>query len=335
MGFVKLVKNRQYYKRYKTKFRRRRECKTNYRCRAKMIRQDKRKHNVAKWRYVVRITNQDVICQIVAAKLIGDHVLCAAYSHELIRYGLTVGLTNYAACYCTGLLLARRLLKKLKLDKFYPGKKKIDGNMYRSHVAAVSWQPGQKIFRPFKAVFDRGLAFITTGGNIWGALKGAIDGGLDIPHSPNRFPGFKKSSKPKQMGKKREGDEYDAEAHKKKIFGDHVAAYMSLLQEKEPEKYQKHFSRYIAAGLGPENLADKYRQVHKAIRENPAAAPKKNRKLEDMQLPAARQKKLTAEERRLRRIAKIEELAKKGQEEEDNVAVGMDVEVGSDDEDDS
>ena len=39
----------------------------------------------------------------------GDVVVCAAYSHELPRYGVKVGLTNYAAAYCTGLLLARRV----------------------------------------------------------------------------------------------------------------------------------------------------------------------------------------------------------------------------------
>jgi Ribosomal protein L18 len=36
-------------------------------------------------------------------------IVCAAYSHELPRYGVKVGLTNYAAAYCTGLLLARRV----------------------------------------------------------------------------------------------------------------------------------------------------------------------------------------------------------------------------------
>ena len=40
----------------------------------------------------------------------GDVIVAAAYAHELPRYGLKVGLTNYAAAYCTGLLVARRLL---------------------------------------------------------------------------------------------------------------------------------------------------------------------------------------------------------------------------------
>ena len=47
--------------------------------------------------------------QIAYAKLEGDVIIAAAYAHELPRYGVKVGLTNYAAAYCTGLLLARRV----------------------------------------------------------------------------------------------------------------------------------------------------------------------------------------------------------------------------------
>lgn len=50
-----------------------------------------------------------VFPQIAYAKIEGDAIVCAAYSHELPRYGVSVGLTNYAAAYCTGLLLARRV----------------------------------------------------------------------------------------------------------------------------------------------------------------------------------------------------------------------------------
>ena len=51
--------------------------------------------------------------------------MCAAYAHELPRYGLKVGLTNYAAAYCTGLLMARRLLKKYNLDGIYAGQTEV------------------------------------------------------------------------------------------------------------------------------------------------------------------------------------------------------------------
>lgn len=46
-------------------------------------------------------------------------------------------------------------------------------------------------------------------------LQGALDGGLDIPHSDKRFAGFDKEKK-----------ELDAEVHRKYIFGGHVSAYM-------------------------------------------------------------------------------------------------------------
>jgi len=46
-------------------------------------------------------------------------VVATAYSHELKQYGLKQGLTNYAAAYCTGLLLARRVLSKFNLADTY------------------------------------------------------------------------------------------------------------------------------------------------------------------------------------------------------------------------
>ena len=58
--------------------------------------------------------------QIAYAKLEGDVIICAAYAHELPRYGVKVGLTNYAAAYCTGLLLARRVsIAQLLLSLLY------------------------------------------------------------------------------------------------------------------------------------------------------------------------------------------------------------------------
>jgi large subunit ribosomal protein L5e len=95
--------------------------KTDYRARIRLTTQDKNKYNTPKYRYVVRFTNKDIVAQITYATLAGDIVLTAAYAHELPRYGLKGGLTNYAAAYCTGLLLARRHLKKFELDEDYPG----------------------------------------------------------------------------------------------------------------------------------------------------------------------------------------------------------------------
>lgn len=94
----------------------------------------------------------------------GDRVLCSAYSHELPRYGVKAGLTNYSAAYCTGLLLARRLLKQLKLDELYEGQKEVNGEEYQ--VESVSGQRGA-----FKCFLDVGLRRTSTGANVFGALK--------------------------------------------------------------------------------------------------------------------------------------------------------------------
>jgi len=254
-------KNRAYFMRYQPKMRRRRQNKTDYQARKCLITQAKNKYNTPKYRLVVRITNKDVICQIVSSKIIGDEVHCSAYSHELHRYGLEVGLTNYAACYCTGLLVARRLLKIKGLDKQYEGTEEVNGE----HYLAYGDEEGAQ---PFTALLDVGLRRTTTGSRVYAALKGAVDGGLHVPHNETgkQFPGWYKE----------EGeDHYDAEKCKHYIFGGHVGDYMTKLQEDDEDKYQKHFSRYISKKIDAEGLEALYTKVHAAIRDNPSANAKK------------------------------------------------------------
>jgi len=62
-----------------------------------MVFQDKNKYNAHKYRLIVRFTNKDILCQIAYSLIDGDHVMAAAYSHELPKYGIPLGLTNYAA----------------------------------------------------------------------------------------------------------------------------------------------------------------------------------------------------------------------------------------------
>jgi len=253
MGFVKVVKNKAYFKRYQTKYRRRREGKTDYFARKRLIIQDKNKYNSPKYRLVVRFTNKDVICQIVYAKITGDYVLSAAYSHELPRYGMPVGLTNYAAAYATGFLLARRVLTKLNLADKYQGNTKIDGNDY--NVEALDDGP-----KPFFALLDIGLKRTTTGSKIFAALKGATDGGIEVPHGETRFVGYDAEAK-----------KLNAEVLRKYIFGGHVKDYMDHLQKDEPEEYKTRFSQYIKNKIDPKSLEATWTKVHKAIRADPAA----------------------------------------------------------------
>merc|ERR1712061_722890 len=139
---------------------------TDYFARKRLVVQDKNKYNTPKYRMIVRSSNTDVTCQIAYARLEGDIVICAAYSHELPRYGVKVGLTNYAASYCTGLLLARRILQKFKLDSEYEGNTNIDGSMYA--VEDNDDGPGA-----FRACLDVGLARTSTRSNSQGTSRTA------------------------------------------------------------------------------------------------------------------------------------------------------------------
>jgi len=260
MGFIKVVKNKSYFKRFQVKFRRRREGKTDYKQRRKLTIQSKNKYNTPKYRLVVRFTNKDVICQIAFARLKGDVIMTAAYAHELPRYGLHTGLTNYASAYSTGLLCARRHLQKLKLDKDFQGKE----------ATGEDWSYGKKIEgrKPFRCNLDVGLARTSTGARVFAALKGALDGGLNIPHSPKRFAGFEK-------GEGKEPGKLNAEKLRKYLFAGHVADYMKNLKENNPDAYQRQFSKYIARGINPEDLQGLYEKVHAAIRADPSSSPKK------------------------------------------------------------
>ncbi|GLT91558.1 hypothetical protein SLE2022_094410 [Rubroshorea leprosula] len=287
MAFVKAQKTKAYFKRFQVKFKRRRAGKTDYRARIRLINQDKNKYNTPKYRFVVRFTNKDIIAQVVSANIAGDMVLAAAYAHELPCYGLEVGLTNYAAAYCTGLLLARRVLKMLEMDDEYQGNVEATGEDF-------SVEPTENR-RPFRALLDVGLIKTTTGNRVFGALKGALDGGLDIPHSDKRFAGFGKESK-----------QLDAEVHHKYIYGGHVAAYMRTLMEDEPEKYQSHFSEYVKREIEADDLEAMYKKVHAAIRADPTV--KKSEKEAPKEHKRYNLKKLTYEERKAKLIERLRTL---------------------------
>ncbi|CAA3022312.1 60S ribosomal L5-like [Olea europaea subsp. europaea] len=274
------------------------EGKTDYRARIRMINQDKNKYNTPKYRFVVRFSNQDIVAQIVSASIAGDMVLAAAYAHELPHYGVEVGLTNYAAAYCTGLLLARRVLKALEMDEEYEGNVEATGEDF-------SVEPAESR-RPFRALLDVGLVRTTTGNRVFGALKGALDGGLDIPHSDKRFAGYNKESK-----------QLDPEVHRKYIYGGHVAAYMRTLEEDEPEKYQSHFSEYIMRGVDADGLEEMYKKVHAAIRADPT--PKKSEKQPPKEHKRYNLKKLTYEERKAKLIERLNALnAAAGDDDEED-----------------
>lgn len=298
MPFVKLVKNKAYFKTFQVKLRRRREGKTDYRQRYKLITQDKNKYQSHKYRLVVRFSNRFVLCQIVYAEIGGDKVLCSAHSSELPRYGLPVGLKNYAAAYCTGLLLARRLLKQLGLDEVYAGVESPTGEVVSTEVNGRTFfvEDVDEEKRPFRALLDVGIKNTTTGAKVFAAMKGASDGGLDIPHSNKRFPGYNRDTKA-----------FDADTHKARIMGEHVADYMREMEEDDEENYKKHFAKYLENDIDAEGIEEALEAVHSAIRENPEREAKAA--FTGIDKNFRKQQKKTAEQRKADAAAKKAALA--------------------------
>lgn len=214
----------------------------------------------------MRFSNTKCICQVAYSTIVGDHIVASANSTELKQYGVPAGYKNYAAAYATGLLVARRTLKKFGMDGSIKGKEEIDGEEY--HIEEEDTDQ-----RPFKCILDVGIRRTCVGARMWGALKGAADGGLYVPHSAKNFPGYKAAE---QKGAE---SEYDAEAHKLKIFGGHVKEYMEMLSEEDPTKYEAHFAKYIADNKDADGLEDMYADAHKKIRADPGPKPKKDKKI--------------------------------------------------------
>merc|ERR1712021_173219 len=243
MGFVKILKNKAYSKRMQVKPKRRRQGKTDYYARRRLVMQDKNKYDSKKYRLVARRTNAKIIAQIIYSTMTGDRVLCAADSTELKNHGLTAGLTNYASCYATGLLLSRRLLKQVGLGDMYGSNSDVNGEYFN-----VDDDVQEK--RPFKALLDVGIARTTTGARIFGVLKGACDGGINVPHNVKRFPGYTRQQIKQVVNKrgKSTGEteqieaSFSAKAHRDRIFGNHVTKYMNELKKADAAKFKRQFA---------------------------------------------------------------------------------------------
>ncbi len=134
--------------RYKVKRRRRREGKTNYRRRYKLVTSDKP-------RLVIRPTNKNIYAQIITSKLEGDTTLVSCSSQELMKdFNWKGGSSNLPAAYLLGYLCGLKS-KKEKIDT---------------------------------AILDMGLFEATKGNKIFASLKGANEAGLNISHSNEVLP---------------------------------------------------------------------------------------------------------------------------------------------------
>ena len=188
--------------RYRVPFRRRREGKTNYHKRLALLKSGKP-------RLVVRKTLNHHVAQIVLYAPEGDKTVVSAHTRELMRdFGWKGHGGNTPSAYLLGLLIGYKALEK-----------------------------GIE-----EAILDIGLHPPTKGSSIFAVLKGAVDAGLNAPHSEEIYPG------------------------EERINGRHIAEYAKMLKE-DDENYKKQFGGYIVKGLEPEKLPEHFEEVKARIIE--------------------------------------------------------------------
>jgi len=158
-------------------------------------------------RLVVRLSLKHAIVQVIEAESIGDKVLVSAHSNELAKaYGWLSNRGNIPSAYLTGLLCG-----------------------FKAMANGVD-----------KAFLDIGLHIPSKGTRIFAALKGAVDAGVEVPHSEDILPD--------------EG----------RISGKHIADYASQLSS-DPEVYKQKFSKYLSKGSRPEKLSEHFSAVKAKI----------------------------------------------------------------------
>lgn len=180
--------------------RRKREGKTDYKVRLKLLKSRKP-------RFVVRKSLNNVICQIVKFYPEGDKVVVSANSKELKKFGWKFNCSNLPSAYLTGLLCAEKA-KKHKVSE---------------------------------AILDLGLCESTPGNRLYSALKGALDGGLEIPHSEEILP------KPER------------------VSGQHISQYYEKLKKESPSRHKKVFSSYLKSKTDPKDMPKVFEHAKKKI----------------------------------------------------------------------
>ena len=156
-------------------------------------------------RLAARSSIKHITAQVVIPRPKGDEVLAAAHSSELARYGWKAPTGNVPSAYLTGLLCGLKA-------------KKVNAT---------------------EAVLDLGLVGPTKGSRLFAVLSGALDAGLEIPHSEEK------------LGKDR-------------TKADHIAKYAKSLGSGS-EEYLKKFSKYLSQDIPPEKLPEHFGKIKAEI----------------------------------------------------------------------
>jgi len=102
---------------YTAVLRRTRQNRTNYRKRKAIL--------IGRHSFVsITVSNQNVMAQVLKPRAMGDLVITAVSSKELLKYGWNGSMNSIPSCYLTGLILGIRTLEKgMNNLVLYTGKK--------------------------------------------------------------------------------------------------------------------------------------------------------------------------------------------------------------------
>jgi large subunit ribosomal protein L18 len=154
-------------------------------------------------RLVVRRSNKHMMVQLIEYDGKGDRTLFTVKSSDLKKYGWEMNTGNMPSAYLTGLLLGVRAKGK-------------------------------------KAILDLGLQAPIKGARLYAALKGAIDGGLDVTSSEENLP----------------SDE--------RITGKHISQYAVQLGQ----DYEKRFSGYAKKAKDARKFEEEFEKTKQSILKN-------------------------------------------------------------------
>ena len=157
-------------------------------------------------RLVVRRSLKNTTCQIVKYSGKGDVIVASADTRQLSKLGWLGHGGNLPSAYLTGLLCGKKAKEK-----------------------GVT-----------QCILDMGLNSSTKGFRIYAALRGALDAGIKVPHSP------------------------DVLTPEDRVSGAHISAWAEKLKS-DKEKYQKIFSLYLKKGLKPEEIKKHFEDTKKKI----------------------------------------------------------------------
>ncbi len=137
---------------YNVPYRRRREGKTNYSLRKKLV-------SSGLPRIVARKTGKYIIIQLIEPDVKGDRVIVSAHSSELRKkYGYLGSLNSLPSSYLTGLLCG-----------------------YKSVASNIK-----------EAILDIGLQIPSKGANVFAVAKGFLDAGVQVPFNEDVVPDEKR-----------------------------------------------------------------------------------------------------------------------------------------------